>query len=173
MDEKRPPRKSTLESPLFHRLLVGVGIAVLLLLTFQAGIFVGFRKAAFSYHGGDNYYRAFGEDRRGPIPGMMREEFPGANGSIGKILSIQLPILMIEDKDNVEKTIRLSSDTIIRKERTTLAQTDLYTNDIIVVIGSPNAHGEVEAKFIRLLPPPPEFLNNEQSANLNTTTPSK
>lgn len=139
----------------FQRVLIGVGIFVIALLIFQAGVFVGFRKASFSFQGGDNYYRAFGEERRGPMQGMMHEGFPSAGGSIGRILTLALPTLVVEDRDGVEKTIRLSEDTVIRRGKDTLTPSLLKADDFIIVIGEPNAGAEIEAKLVRLLPPPP------------------
>lgn len=173
MDIKKIIPNSALQSPTFHKIVIAVGVVVLFLIVFQAGVFVGFRKAEFSFRGGDNYYRAFGEDRRGIIPGMMHEEFPGANGSIGKVLSIALPIIVIEDEKGVEKTIRMSDKTVIRRGRETLPSSDLRTNDMLVVLGNPNTNAEIEATLVRLLPPPPGFKLQSSSMITNTTTPTK
>ena len=171
MDIKKIIPNSALQSPTFRKIVIAVGVAVLFLIVFQAGVFVGFRKAEFSFRGGDNYYRAFGEDRRRQIPGMMHEEFPGANGSIGKVLSIALPVMVIEDRNSVEKTIRINNNTVIRRGRETLTSSDLRTNDMLVVLGNPNTNAEIEATLVRLLPPPPGFTPQGSNPITNTTTP--
>lgn len=171
MDDKKISTPHLSQSNSFRKILIGVGIAVLVLLVFQAGVMVGFRKASFSFRGGDNFYRAFGEDRRGPFPGMMHGEFPGANGSVGKVLSIALPTLVVEDGNAVEKTILLNEKTIIRKGRATLKPSDIRANDLLVVLGKPNDNAQIEATLVRLLPPPPGFDLSDGMLMRNTTTP--
>jgi hypothetical protein len=80
------------------------------------------------------------------------DNFPNADGAIGKILKIELPNIIVQDKDNTEKVIVLSTTTQIQKMKTAITQNDLQVNDFVVVIGSPNAQGQIDAKFIRVLP---------------------
>lgn len=143
-------------SKAFHYILVGIGITVIALVIFQAGVFVGFRKASFSYERGERYYRAFGEMERGPMPGMMREEFPVAGGAVGKVIAMDPPLFTIEDRDGTEKIVRTDASTTLREARTTKPVTELREGDMVVIIGTPNDEGEVLAKLIRLMPPLPE-----------------
>ena len=130
--------------------LAGLFALIVALLIFQAGMFVGYRKAKFSYRMGDNFHRTFGE-RKG---GFVRGDFPGGHGTIGKIIKIDLPTLIIEDRDNVEKIIIIKDDTAVRRFRESVKSSDLKTDDYVVVIGTPNDSGQIEARLIRIVPPP-------------------
>ena len=132
--------------------LVGLFALIIALLIFQAGMFVGYRKAKFSYRMGDNFHRTFGE-RKG---GFARGDFPGGHGTIGKIIKIDLPALVIEDKDNVEKIIIIKDDTAVRRFRESVKTSDLKIDDYVVVIGAPNAESQIEARLIRIVPAPPQ-----------------
>jgi hypothetical protein len=44
---------------------------------------------------------------------------------------------------------------MIERLRETVKISDLKVDDFVVVIGEPNDSGQIEAKFIRLLPPAP------------------
>lgn len=147
---------SFIRSKAFHYTLVGIGVTVIAIVVFQAGVFVGFRKASFSYEKGEHYYRAFGEMKRGPMPGMMREDFPVAGGAVGKVIAMDPPLFTIEDRDGTEKIIRTDASTTLREARTTQPITELREGDMVVIIGTPNDNGEVVAKLIRLMPPFPE-----------------
>lgn len=151
------------------KILIGIGAFIVILISFQAGMLVGFHKAASSYRFGDNYYREFeGRDHKKGF--MDNEHFPDSHGAMGRIISVHFPSLVIADPYNTEKVIVLSDDTVIRRFRDTLPQNVLKVSDFIVAIGSPNERGEIEAKLIRLLPPPPSF-NPVISTSTATTTP--
>jgi hypothetical protein len=151
--------KHSVQSTAFKRILMGLGVAFLVLVIFQLGVFVGFRKAAFSEHMGENYFRTFDGDDRGP--GMMgfmmppRQGFSGAHGTTGKIISIALPNIIVEDIDKVEKTVVIDEDATIRQFRTDLKPTDLKVGDSVIIIGAPNDKGQIEARLIRLVPNQP------------------
>ncbi|OGZ56585.1 MAG: hypothetical protein A3J04_01915 [Candidatus Ryanbacteria bacterium RIFCSPLOWO2_02_FULL_47_14] len=134
--------------------LSGILALIVALLIFQAGMFVGYHKARFSYRMGDNFHRTFGERKGGPLGGFGRGDFPGGHGTIGKIIKIDLPTLVIEDRDNVEKIITIKDDTTVRHFRESVKTSDLKTDDYVVVIGTPNDSGQIEARLIRIVPPP-------------------
>lgn len=136
---------------------------------FQAGILVGYHKAGFYKSMGDNYYRPFDDKGRGcgQKGGMMDgirdggkfmmqgANIPGGHGAVGKIVSINLPTIVVASPDNVEKTVSISDDTLIRQFRKAISATDLKVGEYVVVIGDTNAEvGVVKAKLIRLLPQP-------------------
>lgn len=152
------------------KILLGIFVAfIIILASFQAGVFVGYHKAAFSYSMGDRYYKAFDrDDRRGGPNPFSDKDLPGGGGAVGTILKVNLPTLVVSTPDNVEKIIKITDDTIIRQFRNTASTSDLSVGKNIVVIGSPNAQAEIEAKLIRLLPPPPSA-----SSSLQVGTSSK
>ncbi len=146
--------QSNLQSKMFKRILIGIGVIIVLLLVFKAGEIVGFRKAGFSYQWGENYYRNFA----GPRPGFPMDiggrDFLMGHGIFGSIIEITSSTLVVQDRDGAEKVILLSKDTVIKSFLDTISASDLKVNDNIVVIGSPNDTSQIEAKLIRVVPPP-------------------
>jgi hypothetical protein len=151
------------ESKMFVGILYGIGSVIILLAVLSVGISIGFHKASFGKAWGDNYERNFGmmPQMRGGF-NFGNDNFPNAHGAIGKIIKIQLPTLIVQDKDNTEKVILTKEDTKIQKMRNTILPTDLHIDDFVIVVGSPNDKGQVEAKLIRIMPSP-ELLNNQQT----------
>jgi hypothetical protein len=152
--------KKVFDSKVSFGILCGIGIVIVVLLSFSAGITVGFHKASFGRSWGENYERNFGMRPNRPMFG--RDNFPNANGAIGKIIKIELPTIIVQDKDNTEKVILIKDGTQIQKMKESITTTDLKIDDFIVVIGTPNEQGQIEAKLIRIMPlgmpvpPPPQ-----------------
>ena len=130
-------------------ILAGLFVALLI---FQAGMFAGYRMAAFSYGTGRAYYDVFERSEHG-----YRGGFSEAHGAAGQIVSLTLPTFIVKSRDNTEKVVLIESDTEIRRFRDVATSTDLKTNDFVVVIGEPNTKAQVAAKLIRILPPPPQL----------------
>jgi hypothetical protein len=144
------------KSKAFMRILYVLGGIVVALAIFQAGVFVGYRKASFSLGLGNNYYRAFGgHDRRAPFGLAPDDEFSEGHGAIGRIVRVSLPSFVVATPDNLEKTVVITGDTAIRRFRDAATPNDLKVDQYVVVLGSPNSQSQIEAKLIRLLPPPP------------------
>ena len=133
--------------------LIIIGVIVFLLI-FNLGMIIGFRKANFSYKWGENYHQNFA----GPQGGFFRDfggrDFIEPHGVFGQIIKIDNATLIIKSPDNVEKTVIAKDDTVIERFRETIKLTDLKIDDQIVVIGEPNTSGQIEAKFIRIMPSP-------------------
>lgn len=150
--------KNFIQTKVSQKTLWVIGALVVALLIFQAGVFVGYHKASFSYGSGDNFHRIFGapEPRRMMRGGMMNfpgDEFTSAYGTMGTIVKIALPTIIVAGTDKIEKTIVVNEQTIIRHFRDDIRNKDLKIGDTIIVIGSPNASSaEIEAKLIRVLP---------------------
>lgn len=133
--------------------LVTLGIIVAVLIVFQAGVMVGFRKASFGKTWDEHYLDNF--EPVHPTFGGMPEKFPSAHGTFGRIVSVSLPQIVVTDRDNTEKTIMISPDTRIRDINSDVTSDALTPDITIVAIGEPNADGQIVAKFIRILPEPP------------------
>ena len=144
--------KKIFQSKLFIRILAGIGIVIAALMIFQAGVFVGYHKAAFSYRWGQDYYHTFGGHQKKIFMGMDHGNFPNTHGATGKIIKTDLPVLVIEDPDKIEQIILTDNRTIVRRFRDTIKPADLKIDDYVVVIGSPNDTTQIEAKFIRVMP---------------------
>lgn len=158
MKEIHEKLKKVFESKVLVGVLYGIGIIIIVLVVFSAGVSVGFHKASFGRAWGDNYERNFGMR---PIPPFGQDNFPNAHGSIGKIIKIELPTIIVQDQDKTEKVVLIKDDTKIQKMRDTITVADLEIDDFIVVIGSPNDQGQIEAKFIRVIPEPNFLTNND------------
>ena len=152
--------KDISESKVLKTVIYGFGILAAIFIVFQAGIIVGFHKATFGRDWDDNYSKNFGA--HGPT--MMPDNFPNAHGAFGKIIKVQSPTIIVEDNDNTEKVVLITSQTVIRKLRANASISDLVPDTLVVVIGSPNAQGQIEAKLIRILPAPPLDQTSPQTS---------
>jgi hypothetical protein len=152
--------KNIFESKTSKIIISLLGLLVLILFVFRAGVSVGHRKAMFRCDWGRNYEANFGPARPGPL---MREPFmepmPNAHGSIGKIIKIDLPsVVVLDEKENIEKIVLIDETTEIRKAKDSFNKEDLRIDERVVIIGEPNSLGQIEAKFIRLFPVSPREL---------------
>ena len=138
--------------PSFRPVLWTLLVGIVLLGVFQMGVFVGYHRASFSYRWGENYHRMFGGPRHGFFGGMWDRDYTDAHGIFGTVLKLDGDTLIIKDKDNTEKTILMTTSTVIRAGRDTLRPADLAPNTQVVIIGTPNAGGQIEAKLIRIFP---------------------
>lgn len=150
----------------FTGILLAIGALIVILIIFQAGVFVGYKRAQFSGRFGDNYRQAFGESREGNGPGMMGGFFGGNllndHGAVGKIIKVSLPTIVVIGPDNIERVVLIDNNTQIVQFRQQIQPSDLKVDDSIVVIGEPNNSSQIEAKLIRVMPTP---------MNFSTTTP--
>ncbi|HUC88752.1 MAG TPA: hypothetical protein VMR49_01845 [Candidatus Paceibacterota bacterium] len=144
------------ESKVFKIVIYSFGIAVAACLIFQAGVFVGFHRVSFGHDWENNYSMNFGTPYRNSlIPIGNFGNLPNAHGAIGKIIKIELPtIIVMDDKDKTEKVILINDDTEIHNMRKDETANDLKVDDSVVVIGSPDSKGQIEAKLIRIIPSP-------------------
>ena len=134
-------------------------LAIILILggVFQLGVFVGWQKAGFAGHWERNYSRNFiGEGRPGMggmMPDFLREPpMMNAHGLFGSILKLDESSFSLKGQDGAEKVVLIGKDTTFNRFGENLTLKDLKVGDKIVVIGSPNQSGQIEAKFIRVFP---------------------
>lgn len=138
----------------FKIVLLAIAVLVVLLFVFKVGVFVGYQKAQYSYRWGENYQRNFAGPRGGFFEDFRRgfgdKDFINAHGTFGSIIKIDGSTLVIKGKDDVEKTVLVSDKTEINNRRETVRPSDLKVDDQVVIIGSPNEQGQIEAKLIRV-----------------------
>ncbi len=144
--------KLFVRSKIFVRSLYVFGGLLLVCLVFFAGISVGYRKASFAYRWGETYHRNFGGPTAGFLPGVPPEDFVNRHGAFGRVVSVELPELLIESPDGLEKTILVGTSTTVMKFRDRIMPSDIELNDRAVVIGSPNNDAQIEARLIRIMP---------------------
>lgn len=134
--------------------VIGYGLIILAsaCLVFWLGVTVGMNKADFSCKWGENYQNNFGgmADRRMPLPD--NNDFMGAHGVLGRIIKIDDPVLVVEDRGNTEINVIVDSRTSIVKARDNIKLSDLNVDDSIVVIGEPDNQGRISARLIRVFP---------------------
>lgn len=143
------------QSKLFKGILLGIGVFIVFLLIFKLGMFVGFKKANFSFRWGENYHRNFAGPKGGFFQEFEGRDFIDAHGVFGQIIKIDDSTLVIKGNDDVEKIVLVKDDTTIMSLREKIKVSDLKINDNIVVVGDPNDSGQIEAKLIRITPPLP------------------
>jgi len=136
-------------------IIIGLLTIVALVSVFGLGVFVGKKKAEFSYRWAEHYHQMFAGPRFGFFGkwrGFLREEFIEAHGSVGEIIKIEGNNLIVKGKDNIERVIVVNEKTVIKRGLKDIKISDLKVGDVIVVIGSPNDKGQIEAKLIRVFP---------------------
>jgi hypothetical protein len=167
-------QKDIFESKLFRGIILGIAGLIILVFVFGLGVFVGMKRADFSFRWADEYHRNFGGPKGGFFGDFMgmNNEFANANGSFGQIINIDTSTntLTIKDVSNVEKNILVNDKTAIIYQRKNIKLPDLKINDSVVVIGEPNNSGQIQAELIRVMPSPPTENNNTQSQNPSGTT---
>lgn len=157
------------KSKSFKIALIVIGEILLIFLVFASGVAVGLKKAHFSYKFGENYEQNFmgprmrngDENLPGFLPGPPRDfmnnfegrDFRNAHGVAGTIISITDTNLIIKDRDGKENTVVVTDKTLIKSRRDDLKIIDLKTGDEIVVMGSPDENGAVNASLIRVFNP--------------------
>ncbi len=138
-----------------------IGLLVLLFV-FQAGMSVGFEKASFYNKVGENYFHEINGGPNSKIMGIQKGDFESAHGAVGQIVELKLPLITIEDRSGIEKTIEISSSTQIKDANGDEKTDDLKTDDFVVAFGSPSSSTDpvLLARLIRVLPPPPPANQN-------------
>jgi len=146
-----------LESKLFKAVILSVAGLIVLAFVFSLGVFVGTKKADFSFRWADEYHRNFGGPQGGFFGDFMGagNEFTNANGVFGQIIKIDSASLTVKDKDNSEKIVLVGNKTSIIYQKKNIKLPDLKTGEIIVVIGEPNSNGQIQAELVRVIPAPP------------------
>lgn len=147
----------------FAHTIYFLGALFILLFVFQAGMIVGFKRASFEHNWGDNYERNFGPRHKAPpIMGDMID-VTNSHGAIGRIIRVELPNIVVLDKDQTEKVVIINDSTNIFERKDKITKNSLTVDKFIIVIGSPNDSGQIEAKLIRIMPSPEEMMRQDFS----------
>ncbi|MDP1833959.1 MAG: hypothetical protein Q8L11_03430 [Candidatus Moranbacteria bacterium] len=167
--------KEFIRSKTFKTIAAVVGVFLVAVVSFGTGVAVGLHKARFSADFGRNYERNFMGERfdGGPAPmggprffdgskypdKMMRQlegrDLRNAHGLAGTVISVTDNNIIVKDKDNKENTVVVNDKTLIKSRQDDLKVSDLKADDQIVVMGSPDDNGVVNASLIRV------FNNNQ------------
>lgn len=137
------------------RITLGILLALLLAsFIFEGGVFVGYHRAAFRYEWNRNYFRGVNDPHSVWAPFSRGSELPMAHGALGQIVSVELPEVMIKGRQTPEQIIMIGPTTQIRRFHETATTTDLAPGQQVIIIGSPDTEGRIEASFVRILPSP-------------------
>ena len=154
--------KNIAHSGALKKIVYSIAVLILLLVTFQIGEYVGFKKAAFSDRIGADYFRQI-SGRGGLIFGVRSGDFENAHGVIGKIISMSSSTMVVEDHNGLDKTVVFSTSTDIHGVGDDLSHV-LQVGDVVVVFGSASSTSSVvDARLIRILPPPPQEATDSLS----------
>ncbi len=140
------------QKDIFKWVIIGLLGVIAVFLVLAIGIKIGEKKARFFYHCAENYHRMFAGPRGGFFGDWRNfpdKEFIQAHGNFGEIIETKENELVIKGRD-VEKVILITKKTIIQKRRENIKKEDLKVGNFVVVIGSPNEEGKIEAKIIRV-----------------------
>lgn len=130
---------------------------LILVVVFQAGVFVGVRKATFSFSFGDNYHRMFGGPRGGLLRDLAGKDLISGHGVSGVVVRVDGTTIVMKDSDNMERAIVVQNGVPIKSGLGEVDIANLQSDERIVVIGEPGEEGQIDAKFVRVLravPPP-------------------
>lgn len=146
---------SASHSKTFKWLAIILAELILLLASFALGLRVGFHKAHFTELWASNYPGNFGPSSgkrffAAPPPGG---KFLNSYAIDGNILTKTGDNLLLKDETGNEKTVLISSSTLIRQNFQTLQSGDLKAGQEVLIIGEPNQQGQIQAKLIRVLNP--------------------
>ena len=148
-DNKKPPHPDILKT-----IVYGLICLVVAVLIFDAGVRVGGIKARYAYLWADNYHRNFAGPSKGFMTGDWRNfikgDFMQGHGIFGEIIEINDKDFVVRGSNDTENIILMTEKTVVKNGRETAETNALKAGDRVVIIGSPNEQGQIEAKFIRI-----------------------
>lgn len=140
------------QTKLFRGIVLGILAVVIILIIFQAGVAVGYRRALFSDEFGGAYSRMFDDDHMSGSHGLFGEGMESGHGTAGPIISINLPEIVVGGTNNLEKIVTIGTTTVIRNGMQTVASKDLAIGQSVIVLGRPDEGGHITADLIRVVP---------------------
>ncbi len=158
MDNQTPEKKSTLQKidngtiNILKVIIVGLLGFAFVMFVFGVGIWVGEKRAEFSFRWAEEYHRNFGGPNQGIFGNFPNSDFISGHGIFGTVLKIDGDSIIVKGQDDMETTIVVSGQTTVRDNVSAISLQDIKVNDTVVIIGSPDNQGQIEAKFIRVLP---------------------
>ena len=148
--------KNILETKTYGKIIVAISVILIALIIFSAGIFVGYYKATFSHDLDDVYRQGFNSPGSPFAPFMHSSDDVNPHGIVGQIVGINLPFsIMVKGDKNAEQIVTILPETTVRIFHSLATTSDIKVGDQAIVIGTPNDQGEIQASFIRIIPPSP------------------
>jgi hypothetical protein len=129
-----------------------LSVALIVVMIFSFGEFVGFRKAAFTFRQGEQYFRNFDGPQRGFGDEIRGRGFLGAHGTIGTVLSVSSSSIVMKGRESRETSVLIQPNTSIMRFRDKVDISAISPGTEVVIIGSSNNDGVITAQLIRILP---------------------
>ncbi|MEA2715399.1 MAG: hypothetical protein QOG91_427 [Candidatus Parcubacteria bacterium] len=144
--------KDFLQSSAISKIILLLLVILAILVIFQAGVVVGYRRGVFSYYWNSHYYQGISDPGSVFATFIRHGDDINPHGAVGEIVTAELPIVMIKGPDFSEQMVMVSPTTTIRRMRAAAVPEDLRTGDHVIVVGEPGGQGQIYASFIRVLP---------------------
>lgn len=135
------------------KVIVVVVLFAAFMFVLGVGIWIGEEHARFSFRWAQNYHKNFGGSSEVLIGDSLNKDMTNSYGVFGSIIAMDFKTIIVRGQDNIEKTVIVFDDTTIRNAMGIVPFSKLQIGDSVVVIGSPGTQGQIDAKFIRVLPP--------------------
>jgi hypothetical protein len=148
-----------LESRKVRTVLFILSGLIAVFVAFGLGIAVGYERAGFAAGFDRNYYRIFLGGTPGAM-GLMAPPVPMAmHGVVGTVIDIGTSTISVTDAENNERSVAVSSGTVIRDGDNDAGIANVKVGDMIAAIGEPNDQGQVAARFVRIIFAPSSTQN--------------
>jgi hypothetical protein len=135
--------------PVVKLLALVAGGLVLAALIFDAGVDFGAQQGGVP-HDGHFFFKAFGV----ALPHLYISH---GHGAVGAISAVGTSSFTIVEPDGDSEAVWINGSTTIEAPEGPTTTSAFKPGVHVIVIGSPNESGEyIGAKFIRVLPPPPQ-----------------
>ena len=151
--------KNYLQTNTVSKMILALAIILVILLIFQAGVAVGYRRGAFSSNWSSAYGRGLDDPRSIFAPFVHDSDDINPHGAVGDIVSVRLPGMMIKGPNSAEQVVTISPTTTVRFIHSVASTSDLTPGSQVIVIGEPQGNGSIDATFIRIMPASP--VNNQ------------
>lgn len=155
------PIKTFFTSKVVRWVISGIGILIVALLIFHAGAVVGSRRGPFNipFDGPG----AMMEHRFRPPFLPTDIEFPhgfmrASHGAIGEITSVTTAssTFTVKTRDGSIRTVSITPSTLIKSDIGTSTEAGSLSSGMqVIILGEPNVEDTIDARVIRILPPPP------------------
>lgn len=158
--------KEIAETDILKYVLLVLCIVLMSGLIFSAGVKVGSERTRFTNDWTKSYHKNFDGPRGGfidkwrnngdmhravprlPMGGPVMDSRIDGHGAFGEVISLTKKSFVIKSVTDVEKVILITDYTFFDAGRGLEAST-VEVGNHVVVIGSPNSEGQIEAKLIR------------------------
>ncbi|MBU6231160.1 MAG: hypothetical protein KGI45_02740 [Patescibacteria group bacterium] len=135
------------------KIILALAALLVILLSFQAGVTVGYRRGSFATNADTGMVREFQNPRSFFASFFHDGDDSNPNGAVGRIISVSLPTFMLKGPTS-EQIVNISPTTTIRIFRDLASSSALQAGQEAIVIGNPGENGQINAVFVRIMPRP-------------------